>query len=62
MVRLSHQAVADLGQSDELLVSCRAHVEADGQQFLEGGHDEGGLHRVELPLPPPAFTLPVLAS
>lgn len=43
-VWFSHQAVADLSQGNELLVAWCAHVETDGQQLLEGSHDEGGLH------------------
>lgn len=35
----AHQTVADLGQSDELLVSSRAHVEANRQQFLVSCHN-----------------------
>lgn len=61
-VWFSHQGVADLSQGDELLVAWCAHVEADGQQLLEGSHNEGGLHGVQLPLPPSAFALSVLAS
>lgn len=42
----THQRVAALGQGDELLVGGRAHVEADGQHLLQGGHDERGVDGV----------------
>lgn len=54
----THQAVSGLSQWDELLVAGGAHVEADGQHLLEGSHDQGGLHRVELP--PSLLVLPLL--
>ena len=56
----SYQAVAYLGDRDELLVSGGAHVEADGQHLLQGGHDQGGLDGVVLATA--ALVFPLLVS
>lgn len=54
----SYQTVAYLGQGDELLVSWRAHVEADGQHLFKGRDNQGGLDGVVLA--PTALVLPLL--
>lgn len=54
---MSHQQVAGLGQRDELLVPRRAHVEADGQHFLQCRHDQRRLDGVKLT---PSFLVPPL--
>lgn len=41
-----YQRVADLGQIYELLVCRGAHVEADGEQFLQSRYDQRGLHGI----------------
>lgn len=56
----AYQTVAYLGDGDELLVSGGAHVEADGQHLLQGGHDQGGLDGVVLATTPLVF--PFLVS
>lgn len=53
----SHQTVADLSDGDELLVSWSAHIEADGQQLLQGGDDQRGLDGVVLASAPLVFAL-----
>lgn len=55
-----YQTVAYLGQGDELLVSRRAHVEANGQQLLQGGDDQGRGDGVVLA--PAPFVLPLLVA
>lgn len=58
----SYQQVARLGQSDELLVSWGAHVQADGQHLLQRRHNQRSLNGVELAAPFLVSPLLVLSS
>lgn len=53
----AYQTVAYLGEGDELLVSWGAHVEADGQQLLQGSYDQGRRDGVVLASAPFVFPL-----
>lgn len=61
-IRAAYIAVSGFSEGDQLLVAWSAHIQANGQHFLECSHDEGGLDGIQVSSPLCLLPLLVLAS
>lgn len=55
---VTHIAVSRFCEGDQLLIAGGAHIQSNGQHFLECSHDEGGLDGIQVS--PPLCLLPFL--
>lgn len=55
---VTYTAVSWFCEGDQLLITWGAHIQTDGQHFLERSHDEGGLDGIQVS--PPLCLLPLL--
>lgn len=59
---MTYIAVSRFGQGDELLIAWCAHIQTNGQHFLECGHDERGLDGIQVSSPLCLLPFLVLSS